>query len=124
MKEIGGVVIGRRKERKKRGEKKDSPNEADNIKHQMQMIRIHLLNVGKGRDHVRRADDHLDVVADHEDVGHALEALLLNGELDALGRVAAVEEGAVLGEEEGPDGEAEGYHGLADEADDDLKLIV
>lgn len=39
--------------------------------------------------------------------------------LDALGRVAAVE-GAAHGEEEGPDGEAEGYCGLADEADDDL----
>lgn len=100
----------------------DSPNEADNVKHQVQVIRIYIANVGKGRNHVRRAHDHLDVVADHEDVGHALEALLLNGVLDALGRVAAVEEGAALGEEEGPDGEAEGYHGLADEADDDLDI--
>jgi hypothetical protein len=85
------------------------------------MIRIHGIDVGKGRNHVRRAHDHLDVVAHHENVGHALEALLLNGILDALGRVAAVEKGAALGEEEGPDGEAEGYHGLADKADDNLR---
>lgn len=104
-------------------EKGASPNKADNVKDQMQMIRIHPVNVGKGRDHVRRAHDHLDVVAHHQDVGHALEALLLNGELDALGRVAAVEEGAALGEEEGPGGEAEGDDGLADEADDDLDWL-
>lgn len=122
MKKMGDEVIERHRETgREKGEKGDSPNEADNVKHQMQMIGINIFYVGKGRNHVRRADDHLDVVADHEDVGHALEALLLNGVLDALGRVAAVEEGAALGEEEGPDGEAEGYHGLADEADDDLK---
>lgn len=109
------------REREKRGER-GLPDEADNVKHQMQMIGINIFYVGKGRNHVRRANHHLDVVAHHENVGHALEALLLNGVLDALGRVAAVEEGAALGEEEGPDGEAEGYHGLADEADDDLEI--
>jgi hypothetical protein len=34
--------------------------------------------------------------------------------------MAAVE-GVALGEEEGPEGKEEGYNGLADEADDDLR---
>lgn len=56
----------------------------------MQVIRGNGARRGKHGNHVRGAHNHLDVVADYEDVGHALEALLLNFELDAVRVVAAV----------------------------------
>lgn len=98
------------------------PNKAHNVKDEMQMIRRDAARRRKHGKHVRRANHHLDVVAHHENVRHALEALLLDGGLGAAAGVAAGE-GAAVGEEEGPEGEAQGDESLADEADDDLGCV-
>lgn len=83
------------------------------------MVRVDTGAQCKHRNHVRRSYDHLNVVADHEYVRHALKTLLLNRRLNATSGMVAIEE-AALGEEEGPERKTQRYRGLADESNYDL----
>ena len=84
------------------------------------MVQVERGRDGKGRDHECKADEHLDVVSNHEEVEDRLETLGFDG---MLGRALVVlhVEAAVAGEEEDPDGEAERDEGLGGEGNNDLE---